>query len=445
MHIFSPRITRLSGCEVTVAASSTSRRGPSVPGGARHQDELRGGGCEEGAVGTFAQRAALTQIVGKTITGIVMAEGASFPKSQLFLTFSDNTYYELYCVYDEIEGTNHLCTGGIDEVKASTADRSIAHEIVDTVMPRPAFARIAPDDAWPIELYDERLGPLRLLGTLPPPRAAGAPDPGSLAPWSSPASWPEPAQPETVAAPQAHQAGDGLTLPPSTQAGKVMHDVNNALGTIVGYSDLLSATLPPTLADQPEIGEYLGLIRLASLDAADVIQRYRDANQGRPGLPTRSSVCLDEVVQQTISLTRLRWHVEGSGDSVDAGAIQVHTELGDVPPIAGDPVELREALSNLIYNAVDAVGRTGTITVHCYRDADTAVVEVHDTGVGMREDVRRRATEAHFTTRWGNGNGLGLTIVSEIVARHAGTLQIASRPGAGTTVTLRFPLADEPL
>jgi anti-sigma regulatory factor (Ser/Thr protein kinase) len=387
---------------------------------------------EEGVVGTYAQRAALAQIVGKTITGVVMAEGSSFPKSQLFLTFSDNTYYELYCVYAEIEGANHLGLGGIEDVKAMSPDRAIAHEIVDTILPRRELVGVAPESAWPIEIYERQFRGCQVLAPLPPAMHEA----DALEPWPLPApsSRPDDAGADLIALVADPGPAD---LPAAVLAGKVIHDVKNALSTINGFTELLSTALRPAIADRPELGEYLDLIGIASLDAAALIQRYHDDTHGLSVAPNQSSVHLDELVRQTLLLTRPRWQ-----DQREAGdrTIEVQAEVEPLPPIQGDPVQLREALVNLLHNAVEAIERDGVITVRCRREADDAVIDIQDTGSGMREDVRRRATEPYFTTRWRDGSGLGLTIVDDVVARHGGTLDIASRAGVGTTVTLRFPL-----
>ncbi|HXI18455.1 MAG TPA: ATP-binding protein, partial [Chloroflexota bacterium] len=124
-------------------------------------------------------------------------------------------------------------------------------------------------------------------------------------------------------------------------------------------------------------------------------------------------------------------------------------ELAPVPPIAGRATELREALTNLIFNAVDALPQGGTITVRTgvmkdgpsQPDGKIAYVEVSDSGEGMTEETRRRCLEPFFTTKKARGTGLGLSMVYGTVQRHGGTMDVASTLGRGTTMRMAFPVA----
>jgi CheY-like chemotaxis protein/anti-sigma regulatory factor (Ser/Thr protein kinase) len=141
-------------------------------------------------------------------------------------------------------------------------------------------------------------------------------------------------------------------------------------------------------------------------------------------------------------MTQLRGHV-----------IELRTELAaGLPPMLGIESELREALTNLIFNAVDAMPQGGTLTVRTTIASDGAAetnsdarprvqVEVTDTGIGMDEETRRRCLELFFTTKGERGTGLGLAMVYGIVQRHNGEIDIDSAPGKGTRVTLRFPVS----
>jgi CheY-like chemotaxis protein len=105
----------------------------------------------------------------------------------------------------------------------------------------------------------------------------------------------------------------------------------------------------------------------------------------------------------------------------------------------GLPGEIREALLNLVQNALDAMPTGGTLTVRTYVEGRDACVAVSDTGIGMTAEVREHAVEPFFTTKGSKGSGLGLAEVYGILRRHRGTVQIASEPGRGTEVVLRFP------
>jgi hypothetical protein len=84
----------------------------------------------------------LTELVGKTIAGVVVKEGGSGPHGQLFIVCSDNTYYEIFSGYSPIEGSSHMIAGGMDEAKASVDEADITCEVADTILgSRPVLAR----------------------------------------------------------------------------------------------------------------------------------------------------------------------------------------------------------------------------------------------------------------------------------------------------------------
>jgi CheY-like chemotaxis protein len=107
--------------------------------------------------------------------------------------------------------------------------------------------------------------------------------------------------------------------------------------------------------------------------------------------------------------------------------------------VQGDPSALREALTNLVFNAVDALPAGGSITLRTRHHAQHVLVAVQDTGTGMGEEVRRRCLEPFFSTKGGRGTGMGLAMVHGIVRRHNGRLEIATTPGKGTTFRLFLP------
>jgi CheY-like chemotaxis protein/anti-sigma regulatory factor (Ser/Thr protein kinase) len=112
-----------------------------------------------------------------------------------------------------------------------------------------------------------------------------------------------------------------------------------------------------------------------------------------------------------------------------------------LPPIAAVESQIRDALVNLVFNAVDAMPGGGRVTIRTRVAAAPrlAVVEVVDTGVGMDEQTRRRCLEPFFTTKGERGTGLGLAMVYGIAERHGAHLDLESQPGQGTIVRLSFP------
>src|SRR5437660_12219159 len=109
---------------------------------------------------------------------------------------------------------------------------------------------------------------------------------------------------------------------------------------------------------------------------------------------------------------------------------------------AGEKSALREVLTNLIFNAVDAMPEGGGIALETSIVDDRAVLKVRDTGTGMTEAVRQRCLEPFFSTKGERGTGLGLSMVYGIVERHRGKLEIESAAGQGTTFIIRLPQAE---
>jgi PAS domain S-box-containing protein len=221
-------------------------------------------------------------------------------------------------------------------------------------------------------------------------------------------------------------------------ASGIAHDFNNALVPILGFCELLILS-PAVLAERQKAIRYLETIQTAAKDASSVVSRLREFYRADKGDTPFEPVHLKRLAEQIVTLTRPKWKDQAQA----AGAtVEIVLELEPVPPVAGDESALREVLTNLVFNAVDAMPNGGTITLRTRREGDSAVIEVADTGTGMTDDVRRRCLEPFFSTKGERGTGLGLSMVFGIVQRHSGTLDIQSELGRGTTFILKLPLQD---
>jgi two-component system, cell cycle sensor histidine kinase and response regulator CckA len=121
--------------------------------------------------------------------------------------------------------------------------------------------------------------------------------------------------------------------------------------------------------------------------------------------------------------------------------IEIRLELGEIPSAAGEAGPLREVVMNLMLNAIEALHHGGVITVSTSAAEGHVRCAVVDNGVGMSEDVRRRALEPFFTTKGPQSTGLGLSVAYGTIQRHGGTLTIESVEGQGTTVAVSIPPA----
>jgi signal transduction histidine kinase len=227
-------------------------------------------------------------------------------------------------------------------------------------------------------------------------------------------------------------------------ASGIAHDINNAISPIALYTELM---LERETSLGPEARDRLVTIQRAIDDVAQTVARMREFYRPRELELEQSEVELNELVQQVIDLTRARWSDQPQRRGI---MIELKPELAsDLLPVRGADNEIRDALTNLIFNAVDAMPDGGVIGVRTSMSALPAQsatssrqvwLEVRDSGIGMDEETRRRCLEPFFTTKGERGTGLGLAMVYGMAQRHGCTLEVDSTPGTGTTIRLVFPI-----
>ncbi|HSI09282.1 MAG: ATP-binding protein [Rariglobus sp.] len=226
-------------------------------------------------------------------------------------------------------------------------------------------------------------------------------------------------------------------------ASGIAHDINNAISPVTLYTEFLLAN-EPGLSTRAR--DYLTTIQHSMDDVAQTVSRMREFYRQREPRLALVPVDLNMLIPQVVNLTRVRW----SDMPLQSGiVITQHSDLAPgLPPILGVESEIREALTNLIFNAVDAMPSGGTLTLRTRRidgiGGGTVAIEISDTGVGMDEDTRRRCMEPFFTTKGERGTGLGLAMVYGTIQRHNAEIEIDSTPGKGTTFRIRFPIPVEP-
>ncbi len=224
-------------------------------------------------------------------------------------------------------------------------------------------------------------------------------------------------------------------------ASGIAHDINNALSPIALYTESLLSTEPGlSVAGRGK----LEVVQRAIDDAARTISRMSEFYRKRDRELCLAPVDANTLVRQVLELTEARWRdmPQSRGEMVE-----VQSELAaSSPSILGVESELREGLTNLVFNAIDALpAGGGTVTLRTKRvgaeSGPAVAIEVQDDGVGMDEATRQRCLEPFFTTKGERGSGLGLAMVYGMVQRHGGDLAIESAPGKGALVRLTLPLA----
>jgi signal transduction histidine kinase/DNA-binding response OmpR family regulator len=229
-------------------------------------------------------------------------------------------------------------------------------------------------------------------------------------------------------------------------ASGLAHDINNAISPISLYAGLMlerSEDLPP------KEREYLRVIQRAADGVGQTVARMRSFYRPRDDEGDQWILDLNALVDEVIELTRVRWE---SMPQEQGSVIVLDQQKGAaLPPIRGVAQDIRDALTNLIFNAVDAMPRGGTLKVRTFARSSpngrpgiggSVVLEVSDTGTGMDAATKARCVEPFFTTKGERGTGLGLAMVYGMVHRHRADLEIESESGRGTLIRITFAQAE---
>lgn len=213
-------------------------------------------------------------------------------------------------------------------------------------------------------------------------------------------------------------------------AAGVAHDINNVLGIILGNAQLAKRKLDQ---DSP-VRESIEAIELATRDAAETVRRLREI--GKPMDPgSYSAVDLSGVVEDVVKAAIPAWR---ESQSSPGASVSVDTDLAPDCIVTGNPTELREALANILLNAVQSIDSGGSIRISTANADGHVDLTVTDTGAGMTPETKSRVFDPFFTTRGAEGTGLGMSMVDAIAIRHRAKVIVESEQGRGTSVTLRF-------
>jgi signal transduction histidine kinase/CheY-like chemotaxis protein len=225
-------------------------------------------------------------------------------------------------------------------------------------------------------------------------------------------------------------------------ASGLAHDINNAVSPISLYAGLM---LEGGVTSRPKVEEYLRVIQRAADGVGQTVARMRAFYRPRDEEGEHTILDLNALVSEVIELTRVRWEAMPQERGI---VVSLDQKLGSgLPPVRGAGQDIRDAITNLIFNAVDAMPEGGTLTIQttglagrdARSDLEGVVLEVRDTGTGMDTATRARCVEPFFSTKGERGTGLGLAMVYGMAHRHGADLEIDSAPGRGTAVRIAFP------
>jgi signal transduction histidine kinase/CheY-like chemotaxis protein len=234
-------------------------------------------------------------------------------------------------------------------------------------------------------------------------------------------------------------------------ASGIAHDINNALSPIMAFSEML-------LLKETQLSENgrrnLDHIRTSAEDVAHIVTRMSEFYRRREQKDELHLVSVSRLIQQVIELTSPCWQAIPQGRG---SGIQVDTRFEEpLPELYCNESEIREALTNVVLNAVDALPNGGWIKFIARSVAlpgagsgtgkpTHMVLEVVDNGIGMDDNTRQRCLEPFFSTkRQRGGSGLGLAMAYGAMERHEGQIEVQSAVGKGTTIRFILPLRQPP-
>jgi PAS domain S-box-containing protein len=215
-------------------------------------------------------------------------------------------------------------------------------------------------------------------------------------------------------------------------ASGVAHDFNNALAVILGNTQLVLYTLK-----DGEVRGTLQTIEKVAKDAAQTVRRLQEFTR-KDIHQELFPLDINTIVKDAIQITRPIWKDELQGKGIH---IDMRSDCEDVPPVKGNASELREVITNMIFNAIEAMPEGGKIEIRTFKRKENVTIQIADTGIGMPEQVKNKAFEPFFTTKPFSNTGLGLSMSYGIIKRLGGEIGFETVVGRGTTFDISLPAA----
>jgi two-component system, NtrC family, sensor kinase len=216
-------------------------------------------------------------------------------------------------------------------------------------------------------------------------------------------------------------------------AAGIAHEINQPLTGILTFAHLLLKKFKDDKETRPD----LELIVRETTRIKKIVQGVLDFGRETP--MKKECLAIEEVLDNTLEIIIHQERFFGINLIKKYGA--------HMPPVMVDRGRMEQVFLNIIFNALEAMGGSGTLTVQTRMTSDGVEVDLGDTGPGIPEEILDKIFDPFFTTKdstGGLGMGLGLAISYGIIGNHNGDLRVSSSPVRGTTFTIRLPLAESP-
>ncbi|MBV9135231.1 MAG: response regulator [Chloroflexi bacterium] len=223
-------------------------------------------------------------------------------------------------------------------------------------------------------------------------------------------------------------------------ASGIAHDLNQSLALITGYSDMARQELSLESPDLLRVREMVEITARAALEGGQALRGLLTFVRSQELLAEAERLDVQELLRDAARLTAPRWR---DAPQAEGRPIHLSVDASENLAVTGSAAALREAITNLIFNAVDALPQGGSIQLVARTQDDRVVIEVRDTGTGIPPDIQAKIFDPFFTTKGERGTGLGLPQVLSIVERHMGSIDVESDPRRGTSFIISLPPSEQ--
>jgi len=217
-------------------------------------------------------------------------------------------------------------------------------------------------------------------------------------------------------------------------ASGVAHDFNNALAAILGNTQLLLHT-----AQDEELKETLKIIEKVAKDCGQTVRRLQDFTRKRVDHEL-FKVDVNAIIRDSMEMTKPKWKDESQSRGI---RIEMVSNFEEIPSVPGNASELREVITNMIFNAIEAMPEGGKVELQTFRKERDVLIRISDEGIGISQETQKRIFEPFFTTKPFTNTGLGLSMSYGIIKRFGGEIEVESKLGQGTTFTIILPIGEE--